>query len=160
MARGVLENLFQCRKDRCVVCTHRRSAVYAGVAVFGSVVDLMDRLSLVSSPACMPPIKRRRPQLGISAKPWYDKWRQVELRVSAELVRGCGPGKPPRCLVRCRRRCPLWCPGTGAKILDGIISPPVPIALKHCVSVGGSLWPGQILSCWISADAGHRGRLV
>jgi len=86
MARGVLENLFNA--DKIDALFARTAEVqYTRELLFSSVVDLMGQVVLGVQPSVHAAYQGQAAQLGISDQAVYDKLRQVELRVSAELVR-------------------------------------------------------------------------
>ena len=86
MARGVLENLFNA--DKIDALFARTAEVqYTRALLFSSVVDLMGQVVLGVQPSVHAAYQAQAAQLGISDQAIYDKLRQVELRVSAELVR-------------------------------------------------------------------------
>jgi len=94
MARGVLENLFNAEKIDALFA-RTAEVQYTRELLFSSVVDLMGQVVLGVQPSVHAAYQAQAAQLGISDQAIYDKWRQVELRVSAELVRDAA-GKPPR----------------------------------------------------------------
>src|SRR5215831_11955769 len=133
----------QCRQDRCVMCTHCRGAIYACVAVFvcggsdGQVV-------LGVQPSVHAAYQAQAAQLGISDQAMYDKLRQVELRVSAELVRDAARQASP-VIGALQAELPPLVPGYRAKILDGNHL----AASEHRLEALRHTWaaplPGQIL---------------
>src|SRR2546427_11522762 len=115
MARGVLENLFNtARIDALLARTAEEQ--YTRELLFSSVVDLMGQVVLGVQPSVHAAYQAQAAQVGVSDQAVYDKLNHVELCVSAELVRD-----------------------TTRRFSMAIISPPVNIALRHCVGRGWHL---------------------
>src|SRR6478672_5093065 len=134
MARGVLENLFNA--DKIDALFARTAEVqYTRALLFSSVVDLMGQVVLGIQPSVHAAYQAQAAQLGISDQAIYDKLRQVELRVSAELVRDAAR----------QAALPPLVPGYRAKILDGNHL----AASEHRLEALRYTWaaplPGQIL---------------
>ena len=149
MARGVLENLFNA--DKIDALFARTAEVqYTRALLFSSVVDLMGQVVLGVQPSVHAAYQAQAAQLGISDQAIYDKLRQVELRVSAELVRDAARRTSP-VIGALQAELPLWCRGTRRRSSMEIISPRVNIALRHCAARGRRLCPARFWSCWISS---------
>src|SRR6266446_5183703 len=117
MARGVLENL--CNADKIDALFARTAAVqYTRELLFSSVVDRMGQVVLGVQPSVHAAYQAQAVQLGISDQAVYDKLRQVELRVSAELVRDAARQAAP-VIGALQAELPPLVPGYRAKILDG-----------------------------------------
>ena len=120
MARGVLENL--CNADKIdALCARTAEVQYTRALLFSSVVDLMGQVVLGVQPSVHAAYQAQAAQLGISDQAMDDKLRQVELRVSAELVRDAARQASP-VSGALQAELPPLVPGYRAKILDG---PPV-----------------------------------
>ena len=117
MARGVLEHLFNA--ERIDALFARTAEVqYTREWLFASVVDLMGQVVLGVQPSVHAAYQAQAAQLGISDQAMYDKWRQVELCVSAELVRDAARQAAP-VIGALQAELPPLVPGYRAKILDG-----------------------------------------
>ena len=117
MARGVVENLFDA--DKIDALFARTAEVqYTRELLFSSVVDLMGQVGLGVQPSVHAAYQAQAVQLGISDQAIYDKLRQVELRVSAELVRDAARQAAP-VLGALQAELPPRVPGYRAKLLDG-----------------------------------------
>src|SRR5437870_6418241 len=117
MARGVLENLFNA--DKIDALFERTAEVqYTRELLFSAVVDLMGQVVLGVQPSVHAAYQAQAEQLGVSDQAVYDKLNQVELRVSAELVRDSVRQAAP--VIRAlRAQLPPWLKGYRTKILDG-----------------------------------------
>jgi hypothetical protein len=94
MARVVLENLFNA--DKIDALFARTAEVqYTRALLFSSVVDLMGQVVLGVQPSVPAASQAQAAQLGISDQAIDDKWRQVEVRVSAGWS-GMRRGKRPQ----------------------------------------------------------------
>src|SRR5262247_4080585 len=143
MARGVLENLFDA--DKIDALFARTAEVqYTRELLFSSVVDLMGQVVLGVQPSVHAAYQAQAAQLGISDQAIYDKLRQVELRVSAELVRDAARQAAP-VIGALQAELPPLVPGYRAKILDGNHL----AASEHRLEALRHTWaaplPGQIL---------------
>src|SRR5436309_5920764 len=117
MARGVLEHLFNA--DKIDALFARTAEVqYTRALLFSSVVDLMGQVVLGVQPSVHAAYQAQAAQLGISDQAIYDKLRQVELRVSAELVRDAARQAAP-VIGALQAELPPLVPGYLAKMLDG-----------------------------------------
>ena len=117
MARGVLEHLFNADKIDAL-CARTAEVQYTRALLFSSVVDLMGQVVLGVQPSVHAAYQGQAAQLGISDQAVYDKLRQVELRVSAELVRDAARQAAP-VIGALQAELPPLVPGYRAKILDG-----------------------------------------
>src|SRR5436853_7921143 len=117
MARGVLEHLFNAaRIDELFARTAEMQ--YTRALLFSSVVDLMGQVVLGVQPSVHAAYQAQAAQLGVSDQAVYDKLNQVELRVSAELVRDSVQQAAP--VIRAlRAQLPPWLEGYRTRILDG-----------------------------------------
>jgi hypothetical protein len=143
MARGVLENLFNA--DKIDALFARTAEVqYTRELLFSSVVDLMGQVVLGVQASVHAAYQAQAAQLGISDQAIYDKLRQVELRVSAELVRDAARQAAP-VIGALQAELPPLVPGYRAKILDGNHL----AASEHRLEALRHTWaaplPGQIL---------------
>src|SRR5262249_41838552 len=143
MARGVLEHLFNA--DKIDALFARTAEVqYTRALLFASVVDLMGQVVPGVQPSVHAASQAQAAQLGISDQAIYDKWRQVELRVSAELVRDAAR-QAASVIGALQAGLPPLVPGYRAKILDGNHL----AANEHGLEALGHPWaapvPGQIL---------------
>ena len=117
MARGVLEHL--CNADKIdALCARTAEVQYTRELLFSSVVDLMGQVVLGVQPSVHAAYQAQAAQLGVSDQAMYDKWRQVELRVSAELVRDAARQAAP-VLGALQAELPPLVPGYRAQSLDG-----------------------------------------
>ena len=117
MARGVLENLFNA--DKIDALFARTAEVqYTRALLFSSVVELMGQVVLGVQPSVHAAYQAQAAQLGISDQAIYYKLRQVELRVSAELVRDAARQASP-VIEALQAELPPLVAGYRAKILDG-----------------------------------------
>jgi len=117
MARGVLENLFNA--ERIDALFARTAEVqYTRELLFSSVVDLMGQVVLGVQPSVHAAYQAQAAQLGISDQAIDDKLRQVELCVSAELVRDAARQAAP-VIGALQAELPPLVPAYRAKILDG-----------------------------------------
>src|SRR5215468_2025622 len=143
MARGVLENLFNA--DKIDALFARTAEVqYTRALLFSSVVDLMGQVVLGVQPSVHAAYQAQAAQLGISDQAIYDKLRQVELRVSAELGRDAARQASP-VIGALQAELPPLVPGYRAKILAGNHL----AASEHRLEALRHTWaaplPGQIL---------------
>jgi hypothetical protein len=108
------------------------------------VVELMGQVVLGVQPSVHAAYQAQAAQLGISDQAIYDKLRQVELRVSAELVREAARQAAPG-MGALQAALPPLGPGYRAKILDGNHR----AARAHRLEARRHTWaaplPGQIL---------------
>jgi hypothetical protein len=143
MARGVLENLFNADKiDALFVRT--AEVQYTRELLFSSVVDLMGQVVLGVQPSVHAASQAQAARLGVSAQAMYDKWRRVELRVSAEVVRDAARQAAPG-IGALQAALPPLVPGYRVKILEGNHL----AASEHRLEARRHTWaaplPGQIL---------------
>src|SRR5262249_12665524 len=143
MARGVLENLFHA--DKIDALFARTAEVqYTRALLFSSVVDLMGQVGLGVQPSVHAAYQAQAAQLGISDQAVYDKLRQVELRVSAELVRDAA--RPAASVIGAlQAELPPLVPGYQAKILDGNHLAASAHRLEALRHTWAAPLPGQIL---------------
>src|SRR5215813_8176514 len=143
MARGVLENLFNANKIDALFA-RTAEVQYTRALLFSSVVDLMGQVVLGVQPSVHAAYQAQAAQLGISDQAIYDKLRQVELRVSAELVRDAARQASP-VIGALQAELPPLVPGYRTKILDGNHL----AASEHRLEALRRTWaaplPGQIL---------------
>jgi len=143
MARGVLENLFNA--DKIDALFARTAEVqYTRALLVSSVVDLMGQVVLGVQPSVHAAYQAQAAQLGISDQAIYDKLRQVELRVSAELGRDAARQASP-VIGALQAELPPLVAGYRAKVLDGNHL----AASEHRLEARRHTWaaplPGQIL---------------
>ena len=143
MARGVLEYLFNA--ERIDALFARTAKVqYTRAVLFSSVGDLMGQVVLGVHPSVHAAYQAQAEQLGVSDHAIYDKLHQVELGISAELVRDAARHAAP-VIGELRAELPPLVPGYRTKILDGN-----PLAAsEHRLAERRRTWaaplPGQIL---------------
>ena len=152
MARGVLENLFNA--DKIDALFARTAEVqYTRAVLFSSVVDLMGQVVLGVQPSVHAAYQAQADQLGVSDQAIYDKLRQVELRVSAELVRDAARQASP-VIGELQAELPPLVPGYRAKILDGNHLAASEHRLETAPDVGGAFARpdsgrvGAAAACW------------
>src|SRR6266436_1924803 len=143
MARGVLENLFNAEKIDALFA-RTAEVQYTRELLFSSVVDLMGQVVLGVQPSVHAAYQAQAAQLGISDQAIYDKWRQVELRVSAELVRDAARQAAP-VIGALQAEVPPLVPGYRAKILDGNHLAASDHRLEALRHTWAAPLPGQIL---------------
>ena len=117
MARGVLENLLN--PERIDALFARTAEVqYTRNLLFSSLVDLMGQVVLGVQPSVHAAHLAQAEKIGVSDQAVYDKLNQVELGVSAELVRDSARQAGP--VIRAlRAQLPPWLKGYRTKIIDG-----------------------------------------
>ena len=146
MARGVLENLFNA--DKIDALFARTAEVqYTRELLFSSVVDLMGQVVLGVQPSVHAAYQAQAVQLGISDQAVYDKLRQVELRVSAELVRDAARQAAP-VIGALQAELPPLVPGYRAKILDGNHL----AASAHRLEALNETRPGNVGNCAVNGS--------
>jgi hypothetical protein len=143
MARGVLENLFNA--DKIDALFARTAEVqYTRALLFSSVVALMGQVVLGVQPSVHAASQAQAAQLGISDQAISDTLRQVELRVSAELVRDAARQASP-VIEALQAELPPLAPGYRAKILDGNHLAASAHRLEALRRTWAAPLPGQIL---------------
>ena len=143
MARGVLENLFNAEKIDALFA-RTAEVQYTRELLFSSVVDLMGQVVLGVQPSVHAAYQAQAAQLGISDQAIYDKLRQVELRVSAELVRDAARQAAP-VIGALQAELPPLVPGYRTKILDGNHLAASDHRLEALRHTWAAPLPGQIL---------------
>lgn len=117
MARGVLEHLLN--PERINALFERTAKVqYTRELLFSSLVDLMGQVVLGVQPSVHAAYQAQAQKLRVSDQAVYDKLNQVELKVSAELVRDSARQAAP--VIRALGGAlPPLLDGYRTKILDG-----------------------------------------
>jgi hypothetical protein len=143
MARGVLENILNPERiDDLFKRTARLQ--YTRELMFSSVVNLMGQVVLGIHPSVHAAYQAQAEELGVSDQAVYDKLNNVELVVSAELVRDSARQAAP-VIHKLRAKLPPLLKGYRTKILDGNHLS----ASEHRIEELRSTWaaplPGKIL---------------
>lgn len=143
MARGVLESILN--PERIDDLFERTAQLqYTRELMFSSVVSLMGQVVLGIHPSVHAAYQSQAEELGVSDQAVYDKLNNVELVVSAELVRDSARQAAP-VIHKLRAKLPPLLKGYRTKILDGNHLS----ASEHRIEELRSTWaaplPGKIL---------------
>jgi hypothetical protein len=143
MARGVLENILN--PERIDDLFERTAQLqYTRELMFSSVVSLMGQVVLGIHPSVHAAYQAQAEELGVSDQAVYDKLNNVELAVSAELVRDSARQAAP-VIHKLGAKLPPLLKGYRTKILDGNHLS----ASEHRIEELRSTWaaplPGKIL---------------
>ena len=143
MARGVLENLCNAAKSDGL-CARTAEGQYTRALLLSSGVALMGQVVLGGQPSVPAAYQAQAAQLGISDQGIDDTWRQVELRVSAELLRDAARPAAPG-IGALQAELPPLVPGYRAKLLDGNHLASSEHRLEALRHTWAAPLPGQIL---------------
>lgn len=143
MARAIVERFFEpARLDE--LFRHTATEQYQRHLLFSSVVDLMQSVVLGAEPSVYAAYRKRQHVLPVTDDSIYNKLKNMELGVSAALVRDSAE-RAAAVIDELKARRPAWLPGYRMRILDGN----APAATEHRLEVLRDTWaaplPGKVL---------------
>ena len=146
MARGVLEQLCNAERSKAL-CARTAKGPYTRAVLFASVVALMSQVVLGGQPSVPAAYQAQADQLGVSDPAISDKLNQVELCVSAELVRDAARQAAPVLGALPAALAPLV-PGYRTNILAGHHLAARAQRLEERRRMWAAPLPGQLLVGW------------